>query len=513
MRFSKYTAIMLAMTAVSSAQALVKVAMGDSHGVWLKSDGTAWTWGGNGQGQLGTDDDDAYLPTMVPGLAGVRDVAAGDAFSAAVKNDGTLWTWGASEDGALGTGAQRSPKPAPVAALNGISAVAAGGRHMLALRSDGTVWEWGRITVGRESGRPKQVEGFIGVVAIAASGTHSVALKSDGTVWIWGDHGAGDLGNGNYGVSSAPLPVKGLSEIVAVAAGYQFTVALKKDGTVWCVGYGAAGQLGNGAEESSTKPVMVSGLNGVKAVAAGYMHALALKDDGTVWSWGYNHEHQLGNPRLNAEQSSKPLRSGTLVGVVAIAAAASHSAGIDSLGVAWAWGQNDGGSLGADPELLPRSDVPMRVGADVPGECGALFSCTTDSGKVVRICGTQDESKVDKWSEIQYRFGPQSGPAELVFPEDPSKGPPALYFSHEEKKGDYRVTVRFSNGAYTYRVYSGSQSGAGVRVENASGKVLSDIQCDERPEMFAEYLRMNLPCDPKNPHGAAACKEHPYSGK
>jgi len=225
------------------------------------------------------------------------------------------------------------------------------------------------------------------------------------------------------------------------------------------------------------------------------------------------YEYQLGNPSLNAEQSSKPLRSGTLAGVVAIAAAASHSAAIDSRAVAWAWGQNDGGSLGADPELLRRSDVPMRVGAALPGECSALFACTTDSGKVIRICGAQDESQVDKWSEIQYRFGPESGPAELVFPEDPSKGPPQLYFSHEEKKGDYRVTIRFSNGAYTYWVYSGSQSGAGVQVENATGKVLSDIQCNERPEMFAEYLRMNLPCAPKNPHGAAACKESPYQGK
>ena len=120
---------------------------------------------------------------------------------------------------------------------------------------------------------------------------------------------------------------------------------------------------------------------------------------------------------------------------------------------------------------------------------------------------------MDKWSEIQYRFGPESGPPELVFPEDPAQGPPSLFFSHEETKGDYRVSVRFSNGKYTYRVYSGTRSGAGVQVENAAGKVLSDIQCNERPEMYIEYMRLNMPCDPKNPHGAAACKEYPYKGK
>jgi hypothetical protein len=370
---------------------------------------------------------------------------------------------------------------------------------MLALRSDGTVWERGRVTTGPHSTAPQRVADIAGAIAIAASGTHSAALKSDGTVSIWGDTGAGDLSS--------------LSNVVAIAAGYQLTVALKKDGTVWCVGYGAAGQMGNGVEQSSTKPVMVVGLTSVKAVAAGYMHALALKDDGTVWSWGYNHEHQLGNPRLNAEQSSRPLRSGALSGVLAIGAAASHSAAITSQGVAWVWGQNDGGSLGADPELLRRSDVPMRVGAAVPGECHALFSCGTANGKVIRICGTQDDSQVDRWSAIQYRFGPEDGPPELAFPEDPATASPSLFFSHEEAKGDYRVVVRFSNGPFTYRVYSGTHSGAGVRVENAGGKVLSDIPCNERPEMFIEYMRRNMPCDPKNPHGAAACKENPYKGK
>ena len=100
-----------------------------------------------------------------------------------------------------------------------------------------------------------------------------------------------------------------------------------------------------------------------------------------------------------------------------------------------------------------------------------------------------------------------------MFPGDPSKGTPSLFFSHEENKGDYRVTIRFSNGTYTYRVYSGSKSGAGVEVEDAKGGVLSKIPCNEVPSIFIDYMRTNLPCDLKNPHGVAACKENPYVGK
>ena len=119
-----------------------------------------------------------------------------------------------------------------------------------------------------------------------------------------------------------------MSDVIGIAAGYQLTVALKKDGTVWAVGYGVDGGLGNGSTEDSTKPVRVSGLTG-KSGGGGFTHALALKGDGTVWA-GETTTNELGSVRMAAEQAAKPVRSGTLSGVVAIAAAASHSAAITS---------------------------------------------------------------------------------------------------------------------------------------------------------------------------------------
>jgi hypothetical protein len=145
-------------------------------------------------------------------------------------------------------------------------------------------------------------------------------------------------------------------------------------------------------------------------------------------------------------------------------------------------------------------------------KCGYLFSCETAHHKFIRICGEEDESNPNHWSDIQYRYGNENGPQDLVFPKDPS-GKPQLYFSHEESRGDYRVYIRFSTGPYAYRVFSGSKSGAGVEVSDAAGKKLATIECAEVPYIFPEYLRLNLPCDTKNPHGAAACQKLPYQGK
>jgi alpha-tubulin suppressor-like RCC1 family protein len=444
----------------------------------------------------------------------VRAIAAGDGFTLAVKMDGTAWAWGDNESGQFGGSQSKySHTPAQVRGLNGVTAVAACRAHSLALESDGTVWSWGEDSMQRPSGTPVAIGGLSEVSAISAGHRHSAALKRDGTVWVWGYHGGGDLGNGEYGLAGRPLPIRGLTHVTAIAAGDQFTIALKEDGTVWAIGYGSAGQLGNGAQKNATEPVMVAGLAGVKAIAAGFMHALALKKDGTVWSWGYNHDGQLGNSSVQTEESVKAVRSGALTSIQAIAAASNHSVALASDGVAWAWGQNENGALGVEEEELNRSQIPMRVGQSLPGKCEPLFACETANSRYIEICGTQNASEIDKWTAIQYRFGVEDGPPEFVFPENPSNGRPALFFSHETSKGEYRVSVRFSNGGYTYRVFSNSESGAGVEVTDSKGKRLSTVQCAERPSMYSEYLRLSLPCDVQNPHGAAACRKTPYPAR
>lgn len=96
---------------------------------------------------------------------------------------------------------------------------------------------------------------------------------------------------------------------------------------------------------------------------------------------------------------------------------------------------------------------------------------------------------------------PEDGPPELAFPKQPSSGRPPLFFFHEESGGDDCISVRFSNGGYSYRVFSGSKSGAGVEVANANGRRITTIECAERPQIFVEYLRLSLPCDNKPARG------------
>jgi len=314
---------------VSGLTGVMAIATGTYHSLAVKSDGTAWAWGGNIWGELGNGTNlNSDVPVQVSGLTGVVGVAGctdstGACHSLAVKSDGTVWAWGNNGDGQLGNGTWTDPTatppmdndsnvPAQVNGVTGAVAVAAGGIHSLALKSDGTVWAWGYNAVG-ELGNggylgqthvgfggtfiptPAQVINLTGAVAIAAGTYQSMALTGDGTVWTWGQHQA-----------SGATPGAVLAGAVAIAAGgWEYNLALKNDGTVWV--------LPDCFYILPCTPAAVSGLSGIVSISAGgaYGDSTALKNDGTVWGW--------------TGPGATPFQVSGLSGAVAIAAGAFHS--------------------------------------------------------------------------------------------------------------------------------------------------------------------------------------------
>ena len=71
---------------------------------------------------------------------------------------------------------------------------------------------------------------------IAAGGLHSVALQTDGSVIAWGDNSFGQLGNGSFTSSAAPVAVTGLRSVSSVAAGRTHSLALTSQGAVMAWG-------------------------------------------------------------------------------------------------------------------------------------------------------------------------------------------------------------------------------------------------------------------------------------
>ncbi|EPR11514.1 S8 family serine peptidase [Ruminiclostridium papyrosolvens] len=341
---------------VRGLNGITAFSLGNYHSLALKNDGTVYAWGSNSCGQLG-DGTTTFTETMViqevNELNGITALSGGNRHSLALKSDGTVWSWGYNGCGQLGDGTNDTKTTAvQVNGLSGITAISAGESNSLALKNDGTVWAWGDNSKGQlgdgtttEKNIAIHVSGLSGIVAISAGSSHSVALKDDGTVWAWGYNAYGQLGDGTTTSKKIPIQVSGLSGIVAISAGSSHNLALKNDGTVWAWGDNAYGQLGDGTITKRTTAVQVSGLNGITAISAGGQHSLALMNDGSVWSWGLNSWGQLGTG--NIINTSTAMKVNGLSEIKAIYGKGYRSFALRNDGTVWACGCNQFGELGS----------------------------------------------------------------------------------------------------------------------------------------------------------------------
>ena len=185
-----------------------------------------------------------------------------------------------------------------------------------------------------------------GLRLLAASSLPSRALYG------WGGNDSGQVGNGAVGGGSSSgvtLPV-GITApagqtFASVSAGGAFTVGVTTSGRVYAWGAGALGQLGDGVYVGSTAPmpVTVPAPPGgppavVTAVAAGSAHALALTSTGHLYAWGANLFGQLGDGTTVRSDVPTAVVAPAGVTFTAVAAGGDHSMALTSDGRVFAGG-------------------------------------------------------------------------------------------------------------------------------------------------------------------------------
>jgi alpha-tubulin suppressor-like RCC1 family protein len=288
------------------------ISAGRSFALGIKTDGTLWTWGRNNLGQLG-DQTIVNKSSPIQTITYATDwkiAIASEQSALAIKTDGTLWTWGFNGQGQLGdnTIIHRSSPVQTVAAGTTWSDASCGLSHMMGLKTDGTLWGWGRNEVGQLGNN--SITHRSSPVQTVASGTnwkqiscgqiHTMGIKYDGTLWGWGNNANGELGD-NTGVrkSSPVQTVAGGTNWKQVSCGHAHTAAIKTDGTLWCWGDGTLGEIGdnNLSKRSSPVQTVANGTNW-RSISCGYRNNSAIKTDGTLWVWGYNLIGALGTNDL-----------------------------------------------------------------------------------------------------------------------------------------------------------------------------------------------------------------------
>ena len=198
---------------------------GANHTVALKSDGSLWSWGYNFYGQLGDGTTANHnVPVQVSAVSTPNShwaaLACGQNFTVALKSDGSLWSWGQNGSGQLGLGdGDVTNRNAPVAIAQTNTpnarwvAVACGINYVVALKSDGSLWSWGANNLGQlgnggrgQSSVPVAVDagGDNDWTSVACGYSSTFAMKSDGSLWSWGYNNDGQLGNGSTATQTTP---------------------------------------------------------------------------------------------------------------------------------------------------------------------------------------------------------------------------------------------------------------------------------------------------------------------
>ncbi len=264
----------------------VAIASGFAHNLALKSDGTVWAWGNDWAFQLGNDseEDSAFaLPVLLEDGTPLLDVAAiacGEDHNLVIKADGSVWTWGYNGEDELGTGESdwRSAVPREVLELANVVGISGGGTHSLIVKGDGTVWSWGEnidgcLGNGRSGGtepRPVQVVGLDRVTEVAAGRGYSLALRSNRTVWAWGSNSDGQLGistlprnvptraTNSVERSLQPAQTTGITRAVSIEAGASQSFAATIGGELDGWGSNDSGQLGNPSWDKGVTPLPVA---------------------------------------------------------------------------------------------------------------------------------------------------------------------------------------------------------------------------------------------------------------
>ena len=340
------------------------------------SQGGLWAWGGNSNGELGdntTAGKSSPVQTVASGITWKQVSTAKNIHTAGIKTDGTLWTWGNNGQGQLGdntVAAKSSPVQTVAAGTNWIQ-VACGNNHTIAIKADGTLWAWGSNTNGQvgandithRSSPVQTVAGGTNWKLVDGGRYHSAGIKTDGTLWVWGKNTNGQLGTNDIVHRSSPVQTVagGTNWKLISCGGYNgHTAGIKTDGTLWTWGDNTFGALGDNSTTVRSSPVqtVAAGTNW-KQVSVGSYYTAGIKTDGTLWSWGLNNRGQLGDNSVT--DKSSPVQTITAAtNWKQVSCSYVTSAAIKTDGSLWVWGGNDVGQLGTN-DLTHRSSPVQTV--------------------------------------------------------------------------------------------------------------------------------------------------------
>lgn len=329
------------------------IAPGAAHTCLLSPEGSAYCWGSNNQGQLGTGGTQPSAgPATVATNVHLSSLAPGLSHTCALTASGAAYCWGDNDRGQLGDGTTAThATPARTTGKHSFVSIESGAEHSCALTADGHVFCWGANAHGQlgdggiaDHSTPGAVSGGMTFTDVAAGWNHACALNDAGAAYCWGSNEAGQLGDGTTIDRPTPTPVQTNVHFIALSGGSAHTCGITASGAAFCWGQNRFGQLGDGGTIRHLTPTAVNGNERYISISAGGVHTCAVTRDHNALCWGRNSYGQLGDG--SAVDRSSPVRVSGGHSFTSVSAFGAHTCGTTTSDEMFCWGYNLEGQLG-----------------------------------------------------------------------------------------------------------------------------------------------------------------------
>lgn len=261
-----------------------KLALGHTSAVGIKQDGSVWTWGKNGSGQLGykTEKDYSDTPKQVVGLNNIISVATGRNYSLVLDKKGVVYLSGSSRQWNMNIDETKTKQFTlsfiPILKHEKAIKVIARGGYALLMQADGRV-------IYCCDGRVKEFPENVVDVALTLGETYF--LLSNGQVL------AEDQDNGEYlkqrdiktvDSNTKTVKAKNIGRVKAITTNFASAFALDEKGRVWEWSYYL-----HRVDKSNVEPlpILINKFSNAVSLTAGIANA-ALLDNGEVYFWGFD---------------------------------------------------------------------------------------------------------------------------------------------------------------------------------------------------------------------------------
>eukprot|EP01124_Arcella_intermedia_P023551 TRINITY_DN3761_c0_g1_i2.p1 TRINITY_DN3761_c0_g1~~TRINITY_DN3761_c0_g1_i2.p1 ORF type:complete len:335 (+),score=73.84 TRINITY_DN3761_c0_g1_i2:82-1086(+) len=177
---------------------VVQIDSGGNVSVACTSEGSVYYWGNMTN----------IKPLLLKGK--FTKISCGDSHILAISKDGSLFSWGTNGHGQLGFGktqqVEHTPTQIPFFVSKEVVQIACGGYHSLALLSDGSLYAWGHNLFGQlgvgctslYAVEPTQVKGIPDKILQMKCGTYHSMVMTDNELYCWGNNKHGQLGDGTF---------------------------------------------------------------------------------------------------------------------------------------------------------------------------------------------------------------------------------------------------------------------------------------------------------------------------